>query len=57
MNAKKPSEEDQEPQPAPARPKEPAPESGEVKGERPYQFRFLPADPKNNLEFEDMADK
>jgi len=24
---------------------------------KPYVFKFRPADPKNDLEFEDMADK
>jgi hypothetical protein len=27
------------------------------KPKTPFVFRFLPADPKNSLEFEDMADK
>jgi len=26
-------------------------------GKPPYVFKILPADPKNSLEFEDMADK
>lgn len=26
-------------------------------GAKPYVFKFKPADPKNDLEFEDMADK
>ena len=44
-------------------PKPPAPplsaeeRAAEAEKPKPYVFRFLPADPKNSLEFEDMADK
>jgi len=32
-------------------------DAGKPKKPAPYVFRFLPADPKNALDFEDMADK
>jgi hypothetical protein len=32
-------------------------DGGEGKKAAPFVFRFLPADPKNALDFEDMADK
>lgn len=30
---------------------------GKKGAKKPYVFKFQPADPKNDLEFEDMADK
>ncbi len=32
-------------------------DAGKPKKPAPFVFRFLPADPKNALDFEDMADK
>lgn len=48
-------------QPPAGRPKQEEPEleaqEGKPRGAKPFVFRFLPANPKNSLEFEDMADK
>lgn len=49
----------QEPEPEAARgPTAPEPEvdEGEVRPAR-YEFKIVPADPKNALDFEDVADK
>ena len=58
MNAEERRSED-DPQPATGAPKEDAPasEALDAKKKPPFVFRFLPADPKNSLEFEDRADK
>ena len=48
----KPKREDSKPDPSPKRGKD---DKRPPKGG--YVFKFLPADPKDNLDFEDMADK
>ncbi len=50
-------EESSDPKPStPLEKKSPAQEAAE-EARKPHVFKFAPVDPKNNLEFEDMADK
>ncbi|MFT5049113.1 MAG: hypothetical protein ACI8QZ_000503 [Chlamydiales bacterium] len=61
MSADKESREGEDPRPTEGqKPGEEGKTGGKVpqKGPgKPFVFKFKPADPKNDLEFEDMADK
>lgn len=55
MSDNKPKK-DEEQKPESASPREEAPEP-ETAPKPKYEFKILPADPKNNFDFEDVADK
>jgi hypothetical protein len=54
MSEKKPEKEGEKDLPAKPRERE---EAAEPAPKKPYVFKILPADPKNSLDFEDVADK
>ena len=54
MTEKQPHK-DEDPKPETASPREEEPDQAD--GKPKYVFKILPADPKNNFDFEDVADK
>lgn len=56
MSDSKQPHKDEDPKPETASPREETPEAKEEPKPK-YEFKILPADPKNNFDFEDVADK